>query len=658
MLEPSIEIAKNPQEQENFSSMEITSDNFNWREKITKDFAISNDLLKTIVTPGKIQNFYKKLHESLSSLKSNYSIMPGYLKNIYNDKKDLLISLNKILNNPNTILKSPQDEFHPLLLLSIYAKNIDVPILVFKEIKTKRPVIFYDAIIANNIELLDEIIEFARKSPKEWRESTFNEMVTMKDCSPLSARKAVRKAAKVGNLKVVSFLLDPSNELNLKIDETIYGEAAKSGNAELLRFLKMPANEKTKNSGIFSYAGLSGNVEMVKYLLDLFSIKSDIPNKSEIESRSKKIINNNKVKAFNSENEEVHMSGDFKKGIIELHIMSQTDAPLFYAIFGCAIQSGSVELVKFLISNFTFLKPKKFDLNTAASYGHFELVCYLLDSENGFGLSVDLAIVNSAAQSGNLKLVRYLIEKGNLKPDEVTVRNAFMSGNVELLDFILTFNPVITENKFHFLNHSATVELIQRLFHPNNKFGLKPSSSLLVNAAHKGLYDIVIYLLDPKNNFGLKPDNYVLTQAFYSNNIKLLRHLLDPKNNFGLTCHNDMLGYNKSICSLLIGSQISLQKSFEIIKSDSFKWLGSMTFHLQPYVAQNIAPDSYLQSAYNSCPDHFDLVIKDAIASPSKYGLENNAIFYLTTKMKEIQNKNTHQLEEKNINCNETKANP
>lgn len=171
-------------------------------------------------------------------------------------------------------------------------------------------------------------------------------------------------------------------------------------------------------------------------------------------------------------------------------------------LFKLTIASGRLDLVKYVINNFSIPKEEGF-LVTAFRSKNPDVTKYLI--KKGFSCRLEIYDLNEAAEDGYVDTVIFICNEYKIHPTKQTLHFAASSRNVALLQFLLD---------------------------PKNNFNLFPDQTALTYSCND--FEFFLYLVDPANGFNLRPAHKDLEEALGYENFKLLRYLLDPKNNFHL----------------------------------------------------------------------------------------------------------------------------
>ena len=154
-----------------------------------------------------------------------------------------------------------------------------------------------------------------------------------------------------------------------------------------------------------------------------------------------------------------------------------------------------------------------------------------------------------AAESGNLPLVKWLIDQKKLVPGPALVRTAAHAGNQNIVQWLINDKELNLDQAILYLAAEAgNLPLVKWLIDDK---GMKPHQYVLYNAARSGNQSLVKWLIDVK---GMKPDQDVMKIAVESGNLPLAQWLTEEK---GLKPHQGMLGYaagsgNQSLVEWLI----------------------------------------------------------------------------------------------------------
>lgn len=172
-----------------------------------------------------------------------------------------------------------------------------------------------------------------------------------------------------------------------------------------------------------------------------------------------------------------------------------------------ACKQGNYELMqRFLMEEQLSLISLEKVLGYAAQSGNLELVKLLIERDENIIKEHGDLVLENAASSGNLSLVKYLIDQGAVvtKKKSVVLLNAILTGNLQLVDYLSTI-PVIQETLY------LTAESIDY--------------SPIRFACIQGELEIVKFLLQNKSlKFNTKE---ILFDIAISGNVKLLNYIFN-----------------------------------------------------------------------------------------------------------------------------------
>ncbi|KAK8836022.1 hypothetical protein M9Y10_040222 [Tritrichomonas musculus] len=142
-------------------------------------------------------------------------------------------------------------------------------------------------------------------------------------------------------------------------------------------------------------------------------------------------------------------------------------------------------------------------IDYACSTGNIDLVKYLINER---GIEVNQKHLESACSSGNLELVRYLIEKRKLNADKSLLKHVCYSGSIDLVNYILdtckiNFKEVKTLSIFEYACYSKNLKFFKHLFamiDVNGDGHIEGEETILHTACSVGNLEYVIFLIEEK----------------------------------------------------------------------------------------------------------------------------------------------------------------
>ena len=350
-------------------------------------------------------------------------------------------------------------------------------------------------------------------------------------------------ACKVGNTEVVQYIVENYQDvLTIRNKELLspFIVAGFSGSVELIKYLiSKECDVLDKDNGgitVLHYASLGGNTEIVQYLVDNYPELLTMRDKDgqspflvagisgSLELVKYLISMECDVMDKDNDGETVlykackRWGQELVKYLVEnypeLLTIRDEEGQSPFLVTGV---SGSVELVKYLISKQCDVLDKDSDgwtvLHKACKYGKLELVKYLVENYPELLTIRDKEGQSSflvAGQSGSVELVEYLISKGCDALDKdnnglTVLHYACQKGNTEVVQYLvensgelLTMRHEDGQSPFLVAGFSGSVELVKYLISRGCDVMDKDNDgwTVLHYACQEGEQELVQYLVE------------------------------------------------------------------------------------------------------------------------------------------------------------------
>ncbi|XP_028133816.2 delta-latroinsectotoxin-Lt1a-like [Diabrotica virgifera virgifera] len=375
-------------------------------------------------------------------------------------------------------------------------------------------------------------------------------------------------AANKGYFDVVKYFFDrEGTNINQK---NIYGEcllhlACLSGNVDFVDYIipvyNVTYNRTSYEDASLHYAALSGNLDLVKYIIDK-GVNPNTENRGFYTPLTYATWYNhmNIVKYLETKKTE-YMTPRATGNILKAATLSGDLEMVKYSFnrygfdeyaFALAADYGFLDIVKFYVqknSSLQFYYNSLPILHRASKSGNLELVKYLIEEKNvainrEFSL-LRLTPLSLAILSGNLDLVKYFTEEKNvtiLNPYRYTLSSlslAVASGNLEMVKYFFEEKKVSAEfshgcsiekeiknlGTYHSISSytDSSINVFAGFF--NNGFGMQ---AVLKCATGKGYLDIVKYFLDKRH---ISVDiNDLMFRALDGKRLDMVKYFVNEKN--------------------------------------------------------------------------------------------------------------------------------
>ncbi len=218
-------------------------------------------------------------------------------------------------------------------------------------------------------------------------------------------------AAENGYLDIVKYLVE-NGAGPADINDELFTAAGKSGNLDLLKYLISIDNSIDTKEAALNSAIIAGHQKMVKYLVD---------------------------NGVNIPSDALYLAAE--GGNIEMleYLMTKYDLEIDpeQGLVEAASESGNLELVKYLVN--LGVDPhtaSNLAITSAAKYGNLDILKYLVSLGLNPSAHGGAALIN-ASKEGHLDVVKYLYEQGVKDNKNSALQNAARNGRLNVVRYML-----------------------------------------------------------------------------------------------------------------------------------------------------------------------------------------------------------------------------
>lgn len=361
------------------------------------------------------------------------------------------------------------------------------------------------------------------------------------------SREMLQLACKYGHFDIIKYQFSKLGNIACKLiemrkqnnkGETLLHYAALGGNVTIFEYLLEqkcdPTSRTYEGNSVLHFAAMFGHFQMVRYICARFPALLREKNKYDftavhfaareghddvlqiLVARESNIID--MVKGGNTILHLAAANGHsaiirFIQLVNPMQQYTANDSSLLPVHL--AVQHGSVDTLILFLKNGIDILTKTVDkrslLHLSAFYGQLDMVRYLCTCKPNLIYELDIegnTVGHDAAASGNIKVLKYLIEKGvdPLSPNKygtTLLHEACFSGNLETVRFLCASYPalmnIISKNGYTICLGAAicgSVEIFKFLVDngADAKTASAEGSTVLHEAAYSGKLDIVCYL--------------------------------------------------------------------------------------------------------------------------------------------------------------------
>jgi len=279
-------------------------------------------------------------------------------------------------------------------------------------------------------------------------------------------------AAGNGHMKMITYLYNDEGVGGLKISHNGLNMILSKGNMKMLKYLEsIPSYDIIIFQHDINAAAASGNIEMVKYVEHTYNINVDKDGLSNAIKRGqlemvKWLIDDDKREFKNVSLIKIgyYMDDAAESGNIEMvkYLYEVYQLPVNQRGINLAVRKGKLEMVKYLQSEAVGgLKVNQIGINWAAGFGHMEMVKYL-ESEN-VDLKVNEEGLILAFNYGTLEMVKYLLSALNYDINENMIYDAIAHNKLEIVKYFIQQGYEIDQEDLDEAIKNGYIEMVKMI---------------------------------------------------------------------------------------------------------------------------------------------------------------------------------------------------
>lgn len=339
---------------------------------------------------------------------------------------------------------------------------------------------------------------------------------------------SLKHACISGNIELVKYLVEKKGA---QLNSNLVNLAVAAGNLDLVKYLietKKCDVEREKGINVFYYANISGNVDVLKYLITQYDYLPDQLNIYDHRLSLETAVCSGSLDMVKFLHETFHLSDDISIFAIEhsrnLNLIKYVVETLKWSPKGtydsgnnelteAAYAMGMLDVVKYVEEKFPCESLNSIALKNAIKSGNSDTFIHLLQKLN---ITTDFKnrIINAnhylweAVESGNLDIVKFLVEKCGLEPTAYyLMERAVESQSIKMINYLKEHKHTITSNLFEKFCYNKNLELISMFYDQ-----LAKSPWLNTFCMYEDTLLIVYDLITKK---GYQPDQSMLDSAFF-----------------------------------------------------------------------------------------------------------------------------------------------
>lgn len=287
----------------------------------------------------------------------------------------------------------------------------------------------------------------------------------LKDASTSEIENIFRRVVEFGNLNFLKYLIEKEK---FPPTTSLIRHASYYGHLHIIKYLVEEKNTEIPTNSDY-VAATENHFDVVKYLIEHGAEISEstiviVAQKGNMEMVRYLIGKGAKINENAVEMAVLNKHYDIVEYLIE------KGARISYPTEKLIIKSGNMDLLKLIIKKLAQQNTDLTDdaVEIAAESGNLEIVKYLIDEKQSL---ISNSVLSYAIKSNNIKMVKYFIEEKNFKPSANDVTLASMRGNMEIIKYLVKKGGEIDFSAITFAKSNEIQNYLHQKMQYNNALG-------------------------------------------------------------------------------------------------------------------------------------------------------------------------------------------